>query len=75
MFGHLKFVESDLAFGSRMCSRTEAVYGSHWSVLTARMPLIDSAVAVSQNTSRLVGLRSSATYDTHPRIKSFTSVR
>jgi hypothetical protein len=50
----MELVEDDLAIRFRTCSRIEAMYVSHQSIVTAEMPPICSTVRVSQNPSRLV---------------------
>ena len=75
MLRQMKLVEDDLAIRFRHVLTYRSDVPSHMSIATAPMPPICSAVRVSQNPSRLLCLRPSATYSTRPRIRSFTSVR
>ena len=53
MFGDMRLV----AVGFRHVFFTEAMYGSHVSIATARMPLICSSVSISQKPSKLESIR------------------
>jgi hypothetical protein len=58
---------------SATCVLTEFTYGSLMSIATASIPLSCPSVSVPQKRSRLSCLRSSATYRTRPRFRSFTT--